>query len=164
MKFEIVKLNEYCGKNANIYSVYLEDEKLTLFDQFIENHEEKYQKELSRIDERLKIIGRTTGAREQFFKGNQGKSGDLLCYLIYEKGQILRLYCLRFGMTAIIIGSGGTKEKEFKAFQEKKELKEENYKLRKISELIYTRIKEGDLKWSKDGRELIGNLKFEEDE
>jgi hypothetical protein len=48
--------------------------------------------------------------------------------------------------------------KNVRALQDDPKLKDENYLLRKISKMITDAIKEGDIRWSADGKQLIGNL------
>lgn len=57
MNFEIVRLSDFSGKKATIYSVIQEDEDLTLFDHFIEENENEYPDEILDIVKRIKAIG-----------------------------------------------------------------------------------------------------------
>ncbi len=86
----------------------------------------------------------------------------MVCALYDEPDRDLRLYCIRNGNVAIILGGGGLKE--VKAWQEDPKLSKEANAMIQVSEDIYQRIKEGDLRWSPDGKKLIGNLSFSEDE
>ena len=72
----------------------------------------------------------------------------------------MRLYCIRYGSLAIILGGGG--KKSTKSLQEDEKLKKENYTLRDISERIYQAIKNDEIKWSEDGKELLGDLIIED--
>lgn len=92
MKFEIVELEEFSGTKATVYSVWVNDSETTLFDQFVEENQAQYSQELQSIIDRLDIISRTTGAREQFFKLNEGTSGDGICALYDSPNKKLRLY------------------------------------------------------------------------
>lgn len=74
------------------------------------------------------------------------------------------MYCIRYGNSLVILGSGGYKPKSIRAFQEVNKLKTENYFLRKISALITERIKSGEIQFSEDGTEIYGNLEFEDNE
>lgn len=162
MKFEIVKLKSYTGIKSTVYSFIYEEDNSTLYDRFIIENINDHTVDIEAINELLNVIGHKTGAREIYFKPNQGKPGDLLCYLKYKPSQILRLYCIRYGSTAIILGGGGKKITD--TLQQDKKLKTENYALREISKRIYQAFKDDEIEWSVDGKELLGNLKIEADE
>jgi len=164
MKFEIVKLDKFNGNRCGIYSVFVDEEQKTLFERFLLENSISFKSEIKNILERLTTINKTTGARESFFKPNEGKPGDLVCALFDVPNSNLRLYCIRFGNSLIILGGGGEKKKTIKAFQEVDKLKEENYILREISAQIAERIKEKDITFSYDGTEITGELEFENNE
>lgn len=71
----------------------------------------------------------------------------------------LRLYCMRFGNVAIILGGGGHKDKAVIKWQEDQKLSEEVRKLMAYAECILKQLDDGDLYWSKDLTEIQGNLK-----
>jgi hypothetical protein len=81
---------------------------------------------------------------------------------LYDDEKHLRLYCIRYGSIAIILGGGGEKPEGVRALQDDPKLKEENYRLRAIAKRINDRIKDKDLYW--DGNELGGDLNFYDDE
>jgi len=162
MNYEIVELVNFSGHKTTIYSVILGDDELTLYDYFIEENIEEYKKEIKSIVNRLAIIGNETGAREQFFKLNEGKPGDSVCALYDEPSNYLRLYCIRYGLCVIILGGGGPKFT--RTWQEDPKLTLEASTLIEISNDIAQRIKDGEIKWSHNGTQLIGNLKFSDDE
>ena len=163
MKFEIVKLEEFSGKQASIYTVLLDDKK-TLFDDFVEENDEHFSDEIDDLFATLNKIGHRFGAKEYFFKLNEGNFGDGICALFDNPDKLLRLYCIRFGNAAIILGGGDEKPKNIITFQENPKLTTENYLLRKISKIITQAIKDKEIIWSQNDLELIGNLKFEDDE
>ena len=109
---------------------------------------------------RLKTIANKTGAREHFFKINEGIPGDGVCALYDEPNKKLRLYCIRFGTQTIILGGGGEKIKTARAFQEIQKLKDENYLLRQISQTITHKIKERELYFAENEMDFIGSLEF----
>lgn len=160
MKFEIVELDEFSGRKASVYSIWVEDIDKTLFDQFVEENEGFYENELGSITDRLELIGNMTGAREQFFKPNEGTLGDGICALYDSPDKKLRLYCIRYGSTCIILGGGGMKN--VRALQDDEKLKTENYLLRRISKRITEALKDRELWWSDDGKRLEGNMTFED--
>lgn len=125
MNYEIVELTELSCLKATVYSVIKEGDRFTLFDHFIKEPVEKYREEVKFIISRLYEIGNRTGAREQFFKFNEGKPGDGVCALYDEPDKDLRLYCIRYGKVAILLGSGGPKSREIVAWQEDKKLTQE---------------------------------------
>lgn len=164
MNFEIVKLSDFSGEGATIYSVILENDNVTLLDHFIEENENHFPAEVEDIVKRLRAIGETTGARNHFFKENEGVPGDGVCALYDNPDSRLRLYCIRYGSCAIILGGGGSKPKTIKALQEDEKLTKENYLMREVSEKIMGALKEREIRWSADGMELIGDLNFAQDE
>ena len=160
MKFEIVELDEFSGRKAGVYSIWIEETESTLFDKFVEENERLFQSELGSITDRLELIGNITGAREQFFKHNEGTLGDGLCALYDSPDRKLRLYCIHYGATCIILGGGGMKN--VRALQDDEKLKTENYLLRYISKKITEALRNKELWWSVDGKRLEGNMLFED--
>lgn len=162
MEFELVKVEELSGKKASIYTAILDGEDVSLFDRFLNENSITFKSEILDILSRLRTIANKTGAREGFFKLNEGKPGDGICALYDQPGSNLRLYCIRFGHELIILGGGGPKSKEIRALQESEKLKTENYQLREIAQNIMTALKEKDIWFSGDFLDFEGELKFEE--
>lgn len=160
MKFEIVELEEFSRKKASVYSVWVNDENTTLFDRFVEENQMQHPQEIQSIVDRIEIIGHSTGAREQFFKLNEGTLGDGICALYDSPDKKLRLYCIRYGASCILLGGGGLKN--VRALQDDEKLKQENYLLRYISKQITEAFKSGDLRWTSDGMRLEGTYIFED--
>ena len=158
MYYEIVELEPYSGSQAKIYSIIPEGDEHTLFDLFVEENKTKFKEEVRDILKRLVQIGNTTGARESFFKHHEGKPGDMVCALYDSPDKNLRLYCIRFGMVAVILGGGGEKAEGVIAWQDDKKLSEEAMKIINYAKDIHARIDAGDIYWSKDRTELQGNL------
>ena len=132
----------------------MDGEEESLFENFIRENNKVFSDELVDIRNRLTVIANKTGARDQFFKINEGNPGDGICALYDDPDKKLRLYCIRYGTVAIILGGGGEKSKKIKALQEDKKLKDENYLLRKISKGITKALKDGQIKWSGDGKSI----------
>ena len=86
---------------------------------------------------------------------------DLVCALYDNPDRKLRLYCIRYGMSLIIVGGGGPKE--VRALQDDEKLTKENYTLRDVSDAILERMRDKDIKFSDDHQELEGDLKFYDD-
>jgi putative component of toxin-antitoxin plasmid stabilization module len=162
VNYEIVELEEFTGKGATIYSVIMEDDATTLFEGFLRENKAKYNEEIKSIVGRLKQMGDVTGARAQFFKLDEGKPGDGVCALYDEPGSKLRLYCIRYGNVAIILGGGGPKT--VKAWQDDSKLSSEVKRMIRVSKDILERIQSGDLEWSDDGSQLLGNLKISDND
>jgi hypothetical protein len=162
MRLKLVKLEEYTGNKATVYSLLIEDENITLYERFIQEDWTDYLSELQDIRVRLLNIGHRYGARVQFFKEHEGKAGDMVCALFDLPEKKLRLYCIRLGSVVVIVGGGG--EKNVKTLQDDDKLTAENYLLRHISAELYQRILDKEIKWSADGMELLGDLNFEYDE
>ena len=160
MNFKIEKLSQFSGYHAGIYSIYLENEQETLFERFIKENYNSFKSEIIDINSRLITINKKTGARDIYFKLNEGNPGDGVCALYDKPESNLRLYCIKYGNTLVILGGGGHKSKKLKAFQENDKLTEENYLLRKISEQITERIRNKEIQFSEDGTEIFGNLEF----
>lgn len=70
----------------------------------------------------------------------------------------LRLYCIRYGVSLIILGGGGPKNVE--KLQQDETLKRENYFLRALSGHITERLKEGSIWYINNGKDLEGDLEF----
>ena len=158
MNYEIVELKEFSGSKTTIYSIILEGDNITLFDHFVNEHITDYRKELKSIAGRLERICQTTGARENFFKPNEGKPGDGVCALYDDPDSKLRLYCIRYGTIAIILGGGGPKPQGVVSWQDDKKLTLEAETIIQVSKDIMQRLHSGDIEWSKDGTRLLGDL------
>ena len=159
MSYQLVEIDEFTGGRATIYSVLEEGEKdTTVFHKFISRYDNDYKDEIEDILVTLDDIGYEFGAREQFFKLKEGKPGDQVCALFDNPDKYLRLYCIRFGTTAIIIGGGGPKTT--RTWQEDPNLSREAKRMIQVSADILQRIKDGEIQWSSDGRKLIGDLTF----
>lgn len=158
MRIRLVKLNQLSGERASIYSAIYEDDQISLFDKFLNENNISFKSELKDIVLRLKVIGGKTGAREHYFKPHEGKPGDGVCALYDKPKSNLRLYCIRYGMTLIIIGGGGHKPKTIKSLQDDPKLKKENLIIREISKLINEKISQGNISFTDDYYDFDGNL------
>ena len=63
----------------------------------------------------------------------------------------IRVYCLRYGSSLIILGGGGYKSPSIRAYQEDPVLSGKVEEIKRIAELINERIKEKDLQLNEDG-------------
>lgn len=96
MNCEIVKLEEFSGTQASVYSIYIEEEEMTLYDRFVIENKDQFFDEINDINKRLINIGKI-GARENFFKLKEGNPSDGVCALYDNPNSNLRLYCIRYG-------------------------------------------------------------------
>jgi hypothetical protein len=133
----------------------------TSFDSFLFENKNVFLSELKDIISRLKSIGNTNGAREQFFKINEGIPGDGVCALYDSPDKKLRLYCIRYGTLIVIVGGGGLKEVQ--KLQQNDKLKDENYFLRELSLKITERLKDGEIWFTNDKMDFEGNLEFNDE-
>jgi len=164
MGFKIVELTNFTGYKATIYSVVNEFEKGTLFDQFIKQNFRVFKSEVTDIVRRLKTINSITGAKEYYFKLDEGLPGDGVCALYDNPDHHLRLYCIRFGNSIVIVGGGGEKPKGIKAWQENEKLAKEANLMINVSRKLTVRIKEREIEFSENGTKLTGNLEFYDNE
>jgi hypothetical protein len=164
VNYEIVKIDQFSGSEAGIYSIIPEGWDETLFDKFYDENIANYKYEIKDIIKRLTQIGKTTGAREGFFK-HEGdnefvrNNGRYVWALYDDDERKLRLYCIKFASVAIILGGGGYKDKSVIKWQEDEKLSIEVRKIMAYAECILQQLDEGDLHWANGGTELEGNLK-----
>jgi len=158
MRIQLVKIEQLSGKQASIYSVIYDNDQISLFDKFLHENINSFKSELISIVIRLKVIGKKTGARESFFKKYEGDLGDGVCALYDDPKKNLRLYCIRYGASLIIIGGGGPKPKTIRALQDDSKLKAENLIMREVSKLIKDKMSEKTLFFSEDYNEFEGTL------
>jgi putative component of toxin-antitoxin plasmid stabilization module len=164
MGFKIVRLANFIGEEASIYSIFDEIDDSTLLDRFIKENIVAFKSEILDIVKRLKTINTITGAKEYFFKLDEGLPGDGVCALYDNPDSHLRLYCIRYGNSLVIIGGGGEKQKEIRTWQESEKLAKEANRMIGISKKITLRIKEREIEFEENGTKLTGNLEFYEDE
>ena len=163
MEYKIVKLEKLSGNKTSVYSVLILKEDKTLFDIFLEENKTEFEAEIKDILKRLIVITHSTGARDNFFKLNEGTIGDGVSALYDNPNLNLRLYCIKYGDSIILLGGGGFKPKSIRALQEDPKLKSENYLLRTISKLITQKMRDKDLFLSKDYKEFEGDFNLEID-
>ena len=164
MKCKLVKLTKLSGKKASVYSIVLNDEPETLLGKFIRENISSFKGETKDILMRLHTIGHLTGARIDFFKQYEGKSGDGVCALYDAPDSNLRLYCIKYGTQIVVIGNGGPKPKSIRTLQQDEKLSDANYFLRWLSEQITQRIRTRDIEYTNDYLDFSGNLEFQDDE
>jgi len=161
---KLVKIIKLSGAACSVYSIIENDAEETLLEKFIKENIDSFKSETKEIIQRLRTMGRFTGARPEFFKEHEGKPSDGVCALFDDKKSHLRLYCIRFGTQLVVMGGGGYKPKSIRKLQQDEKLKRENYFLRELSEKITSRIKEKEIWFSHDNMEFKGNLEFNDEE
>ncbi len=159
MDYKIVKLSNFSGNKTTIYSIYDNAEQETLFDKFIKENL-SHTSELKSIISRLTTISNKSGAQEHFFKQNEGALSDGVEALYDVPDSNIRLYCIRYGTSLVILGGGGIKPKNIRALQENDKLKSENYLLRDIAKIINKRICDKDIEFDSDYMNFEGDLEF----
>ena len=159
MNCEIVKLEDFSGNGASIYSLYVDDLQMTLYDKFILENKDLFIDEIIDINTRLITIGKL-GAREQFFKLKEGNPSDGVCALYDNPNSNLRLYCIRYASGILLVGGGGHKPKSIRTLQDDEKLKQENYFLRALSKLIQERMNDNDLRFTTDYLDFDGEINF----
>lgn len=162
VKFTVTKNLSLSGNKCSIYSVSIEDEAETLLERFARENTPDYREQVKEILLRLRTIGNETGARDIYFKKKEGKPGDGIEALYDSAESKLRLYCIRNGSIALIMGGGGPKQGG--AWQDYPKLTEENELLQRISNTVTKAVISRDLQWSPNGMELTGNLTLDTDD
>lgn len=161
MRCELIKIKELSGSEASVYTVLLTGEQKTRFDLFIEENSALYLSEIKNILLRLKTIGTNVGARESYFKKNEGTPGDGVCALYDDPSKKLRLYCIRYGSNLVILGGGGPKPKQIRTWQQDPKLKAEAEFLIQLSSQITKRLIEKDIYYINNRQDFEGDLFFE---
>lgn len=153
MKFSLVELEELTGDRLKVYSVIVGEEELTIYDKFLDENIEEYREEVEDIMNRIEIMAKNTGLRDDFIKTGEGNIGDGI-HALYDKPESnLRLYFIRFGNIAIVLGGGGPKAKNIRRFQDDPKLTKENYFLRKVSAVLSEAVQSGSLQITNEGFE-----------
>ncbi len=165
MKFELREIPQLTGRRCKIYSVLVEGDEQTLFEQFVAENEGRFPKEVNDILNKILAIKQLEGARDYFFRPKkEGKLGDGVEALFDEPHANLRLYSIKYGNVLLILGGGGYKSKAIRAFQEDPKLTRENYLMRQIAAVLYKAIKEKDLRWNQRGDNFAGQFYFDSED
>lgn len=160
MNFELIKIQTLSGSETSIYTVRLQGQQDTLFNLFLAKYMASHSAAIQKIVARLHTIGKVEGAREQYFKLKEGRPGDLVCALYDDPEAELRLYGIRYGKETIIIGSGGYKPPEIKAWQDDLTLKTHAEEMIGVSAAIYKRMSERYLEWDYKHMNFEGDHDF----
>lgn len=160
MKSKFVYLERFSGPKASVYSVMEQVNKETvsvIFDRFINDFKTEYTEEVVDIARRLKSMSNITGCTINFFKQDEGlEMDDLVCALYDVPDKYLRLYCIRLNDHIVIIGSGGSKTT--RTWQADSILSREVHAMMRVSEIVRTKLRNGDIRISVTGLRLEGDL------
>ena len=149
------------GEKCQIFTIHYEGEELSEFDKFLTDHEKKYPKNIEDIVVRISKMKLRNGCPDVYFK-DVSTPFDAICRL--QKTGNLRLYCIRFGNVALIIGGGGIKEKSKRTYQEVEELNEVVENLKIIYGKIEKKIKNKKIFIDDNGIRGEFNFNFEEED
>lgn len=159
MRWQLVKLSSLSGKRATVYVVRENGNNESLFDAFLSEFSSTHKGELMELLDKLKTMGHKTGAKQHFFKTNQGALGDGCCYIRFKKNQELRLYCIRFGTQLVVVCGGG--HKQVRAWQDDPKLSAIMTSVKELFAQITQRITEKEIAYTASGLEFVGNLEFD---
>ena len=105
LRYEIADLYE--GPNAVIYTVKTIDDEDSEFDKFQNDPENTADPHFQDILYRLINIADLHGCRDDFFKPESTR--DKAIFALYHSDSDLRLYCIKYRLTLLIVGCGGVK-------------------------------------------------------
>ncbi len=157
-KYNIELIEEY--EDINFYSIHLEGEELSEFENFFEKFPEgcSYDEEIDIVISWLDKISER-GALERYFRP-EGHYGDGVGVIPIDIGNKIRLYCIRLSNKILIFGNGGVKDA--KSWQQSTTLAPYVKLLIDTSRFIQSRIKDGTIVLV--DKEIIGNLNFTRNE
>lgn len=144
-------------KKVAYYSVVINDNKESLFESFINCHENTEKEKLNHILEWIKFIGDKYGAQPHYFrpeaetadtsalppKGKDRKPHYTECGR--TKANSLRLYCLRANNNVVFLFSGGIKTKQ--TAQECPNVKSHFKLANQLTKAIDEAFKNKDIEW-----------------
>lgn len=149
MTIEFLKLAQFSGNKARFYTVVVNGEEESLYTKFVKENLETHPDELRDMMTRMYVMGHSQGAREPFFKMSEGTAADNVVALFDRPDKHLRLYCLRYGNTTVILGGGGIKTT--RTYQESPQLHNSVKLLQRISAIIDEAIKNKDIIIDEEG-------------
>ena len=165
MKFELKEIQQLTGRRCKIYSIRIDGDEKTLFDRFTEENKADFPEETKNILLKLKFIGQDDGAKDHYFRPKkEGKLGDGVEALFDQPNANLRVYAIKYSRILLVLGGGGPKSKDIRAFQEDPKLTKENYLVRQIAAILYKAIRDKDLRWNKQGDNFEGQFYFDSED
>lgn len=156
--YEIVRLDKLSGHRCSFYSVYVKEDNETLFDKFLKNHEAEYGEALDNILDRIDLYAYKYGAKAKDFKFEGSKIGEFAHALRDYPKKKLRLYCIRYSTTLVILGGGAPKNVD--TWQEDDALKTEVEFMFEVADIIAERLESKEIRFSNDFLDLEGKLTF----
>lgn len=157
MKSKLVYVDRLSGSKASFYSIVSDNDKQSLLDRFIREHQHLFLEDLLSILGRLKSMGTLVGALEPYFKLDEGLEwNDRVCALFDIPDKHLRLYCIRLSEQLVVVGNGGPKN--VRAWQDDPVLTREVTEMMYYSKIIRAKLRNGSLSLSEDGLTFHGNL------
>jgi hypothetical protein len=145
MEYDLVEIEDLSGNNAHIYSVKLKGDAETLLEKFIKDNKDSHKKDIEYLIRKIIKIGKL-GCQDNFFKLNEGIPGDGVCALWHQN---IRLYCIRYGHVALVVGYGG--EKNVRAYQDDPELNATVKQVINLAADINQKVKEKEITFTDDG-------------
>lgn len=107
----IVELEDFKSRHLRLYTVVLEDESASLFEDFVERH--STLDELNIILAQLTTLGNMGGVPTNFLRGEDAAEALPAKALQFVEGEYvscaLRLYCIRVSAHALILLNGAVK-------------------------------------------------------
>lgn len=147
-------------KTVAYYSVSLDENDKTLYQEFVERHTVDNKDKLYHIQKWLKLIGEKYGAQDRFFR-NEAKHADTSAlppigidrkpyYIEYgkRKANNLRLYCLKANSNVVFLFSGDVKTTQ-KA-QDCPNVKSHFLLANNLTKAIDNAFREKDITWNED--------------
>jgi hypothetical protein len=147
-------------KTVAYYSVSLDDNEKTLYQEFVDKHTIENKDKLYHIQKWLKLIGQKYGAQNRFFR-NEAQIADTSalppkgiklepCYVEKEqkKANNLRLYCFKANPNVVFLFSGDIKTKQ--TAQECPNVQSHFDLANTLTKAIDNAFREKDIVWNED--------------
>ena len=142
------------------YSVCINDNKTSLFEEFINQHHKHNREKLNHVLEWIKTIGDKYGAQHHFFRSEAyiadasalpptGKDREP-CFTEFGKNKAnnLRLYCLRANENVVFLFNGDIKTKQYA--QDCPNVKKHFVQANQLTKVINQAFKDKGIEWNDD--------------
>lgn len=159
-KFKLVRYKSSTRGYRHIYSPHFDGEEYCELDQFLGTSDVFSNPSYSQVATRLEEMIERRGFKNKYFKFRQSKTNELLCYLLLPEKSDLRLYCCRYSLNVLIVGSGGVKESQ--ARQDTPKLQKAFSRLEDADTKIVERLNSKEVYYNENNI-LQGNLNFQEE-
>lgn len=134
------------GKRGTFFTLRRSDSLVSETDAFFRKAMEDVPDAAETLALKMERMIHYTGFQEQYFKTGEGSRGDAVCALSEGK---LRLYCLRYGNIAVILGGGGVKQT--RTYQEDAVLHSKVKLMQALNRELDRLMKEGTVRMTEDG-------------